>query len=252
MRLSATTSSMFRWLLLTLLASCAGELEHDPSAAPEDLPALGARDRGHDRGRKKDDGPVPCASADASALVLTDAGSPGDERSDAPGPGDAGRDLKPDAGETLVSSSALGANLGDACSPSGEAKMPWALCETRRGLRCQRPPADEVDAPSACACPPEAAFANGVCSTHDWGLAESSDAGTAPLSISSALGANPRDLCGPSAFPGPRWAECDARRGLVCGRASGSTDPRGRMQDTTRSCYCPEGTTFVDGLCTKN
>ena len=59
-------------------------------------------------------------------------------------------------------SAALGANPGDACSPSADAQAKWARCETARGLSCVRPVAGATG-PATCRCPPGAAFVEGSC-----------------------------------------------------------------------------------------
>jgi hypothetical protein len=115
-----------RLSLLALLSACSGALEQ-----AEDVAHADALDR---------------ASGLSASCTTTDAG---------PAQGaDAGGD---------ASTTPLSTKPGDRCGPSGEGDLPWAPCDTARGLVCTAPDPLQLDAPDSCQCPDGKVFTDGSC-----------------------------------------------------------------------------------------
>lgn len=251
------SSKPLRLLILMVLAGCA-EGAVEPVLDTEESTSADLRKREHprDRRRKGDDPCAPCTSPDrcldAGAGPAADAGS--NASADA-GTGktpdaaaDAGTGRTPDAARPLGPTTAVGANAGDFCSPVEGERRYWARCEERRGLRCQPPSPEYADAPSTCACAPGATFVEGLCSHNDWGSVDAGNVATELLGPSTALGAKVGDQCTVGAFARDAWALCDARRGLTCRVLRN----RAGSLDVNVVCQCPEGATFVEGVCTED
>ena len=112
--------------LLAVLCACSGGLEQAEGVASAD-----ALDRASGLS-------ASCGTADAGPEQSADAG------------GDAG--TKP-----------LSTKAGDRCGPSGEGDLPWAPCDTARGLVCTPPDPGQLDAPDSCQCPEGKGFSDGSC-----------------------------------------------------------------------------------------
>jgi len=233
-----TASNTLPFLLLVTLAACADELSDQEGVDPK---GSSASEQQADESRLQrldsiHDASVPCIAADA--------GRPGAGPLDG-GSFDAGSPRIRDASTPpLAPSSAVGAHPGDFCSPvSGQRKF-WAICETRRGLRCLPPRGANRDEPSTCACPPTASFERGVCN-GEWDTPDMNDATAEPLGPSTAQGQRSGSQCAPGPFSEMPWALCDARRRLECRLPP---VPPG-LQDVVHVCLCPIGWSFVEGVC---